>query len=84
MVVELRAFYQSSFYTYYSPRAQLIVIQMIHHDRYSYLVARCPGKEDAGILETVPGSALLMIKAITYNTQEIPVQYSISLLRGHR
>lgn len=41
-------------------------------------------QEQAGILETVPGSALLMIKETTYDTQQIPIEYSISLLRGDR
>jgi GntR family transcriptional regulator len=41
-------------------------------------------QEDAGILETVPGSAMLMIKETTYDTQQIPIEYSISLLRGDR
>lgn len=41
-------------------------------------------QEDAGILETVPGNALLMIKETTYDSQQIPIEYSISLLRGDR
>lgn len=41
-------------------------------------------EEDAAILQTVAGSALLMIKETTYDTQQIPIEYSVSLLRGDR
>jgi GntR family transcriptional regulator len=40
--------------------------------------------EDAGILETEPGTALLLIKEITYDSQNVPIEYSVSLLRGDR
>src|SRR5215471_15969734 len=40
--------------------------------------------EDAHILETSPGSALLLIKESTYDTQNIPIEYSVSLLCGDR
>ncbi|HJS98973.1 MAG TPA: GntR family transcriptional regulator [Terriglobales bacterium] len=41
-------------------------------------------QEDAEILETVSGSAMLLIKETTYDTQQIPIEYSMSLLRGDR
>ena len=41
-------------------------------------------EEDAAILQTVPGSALLIIKETTYDTQKVPIEYSISLLRADR
>jgi GntR family transcriptional regulator len=41
-------------------------------------------EEDAQILETEIGSSLLVIKETTYDVQSIPVEYSISLLRGDR
>lgn len=40
--------------------------------------------EEAKILQTSPGSALLVIKEVTYDVQQIPVEYSVSLLRGDR
>jgi len=40
--------------------------------------------EDAGILETEPGNALLLIKETTYDSQNVPIEYSVSLLRGDR
>ena len=41
-------------------------------------------EEDARILETEPGSALLVIKETAYDTQNVPLEYSVSLLRGDR
>jgi GntR family transcriptional regulator len=41
-------------------------------------------EEDAGILETSAGSPLLIIRETTYDTQNIPIEYSVSLLRGDR
>jgi GntR family transcriptional regulator len=40
--------------------------------------------EEASILQTSPGSALLIIRETTYDVQQIPVEYSVSLLRGDR
>jgi GntR family transcriptional regulator len=40
--------------------------------------------EEASILQTSPGSALLVIRETTYDMQQIPVEYSVSLLRGDR
>jgi GntR family transcriptional regulator len=40
--------------------------------------------EEAAILQTAPGSALLIISETTYDVQQIPVEYSVSLLRGDR
>ncbi len=40
--------------------------------------------EEAAILQAVSGSALLIISEATYDTQQIPVEYSVSLLRGDR
>src|SRR5437868_9773614 len=41
-------------------------------------------EEDAKILHASPGSALLIIKETTYDTQRVPIEYSVSLLRGDR
>jgi GntR family transcriptional regulator len=41
-------------------------------------------EEDAAVLQTVAGSALLMIKETTYDTQQVPIEFSVSLLRGDR
>src|SRR5215471_7790261 len=41
-------------------------------------------EEDARILETEPGSALLVIKETAYDTQNVPLEYRVSLLRGDR
>ena len=40
--------------------------------------------DDAAVLETTPGCALLIIKETTCDLQRIPVEYSVSLLRGDR
>jgi len=42
------------------------------------------GPEDAAILQTSSGSPLLVIKETTYDVQHIPIEYSVSLLRGDR
>jgi GntR family transcriptional regulator len=41
-------------------------------------------EEEARILETAIGSALLLIRETTYDTNHIPIEYSRSLLRGDR
>ncbi len=42
------------------------------------------GEEEAQILETSVGSALLIIRETTYDTQNVAIEYSVSLLRGDR
>ena len=42
------------------------------------------GEEEARILQTSPGSALLSIKETTYDVQRTPIEYSASLLRADR
>jgi GntR family transcriptional regulator len=42
------------------------------------------GDEEARVLQTSPGSALLSIKETTYDVQRIPIEYSVSLLRADR
>jgi len=42
------------------------------------------GEEDARVLQAVPASPLLMIKETTYDTQNVAIEYSVSLLRGDR
>lgn len=42
------------------------------------------GSEEAAILETTPGAPLLIVKETTFDTQQIPIEHSISLLRGDR
>jgi len=42
------------------------------------------GEEEAGILQTSPGSALLIIRETTYDAQSVAIEYSLSLLRGDR
>ena len=41
-------------------------------------------EEEARVLQTSLGSALLVIKETTYDVQRIPLEYSVSLLRGDR
>jgi GntR family transcriptional regulator, N-acetylglucosamine utilization regulator len=38
----------------------------------------------AAILETQPGSPLLIVRETTYDIQRMPIEYSVSLLRGDR
>jgi GntR family transcriptional regulator len=42
------------------------------------------GEEEAGILQTSVGSALLMIRETTYDAQNVAIEYSLSMLRGDR
>ncbi|HEX4022135.1 MAG TPA: GntR family transcriptional regulator [Acidobacteriaceae bacterium] len=42
------------------------------------------GPDEASILQTAVGSALIIIRETTYDTQKIPIEYSISLFRGDR
>jgi GntR family transcriptional regulator len=42
------------------------------------------GEEEATVLQTSPGSALLLIKETTYDSQNVAIEYSVSLLRGDR
>jgi GntR family transcriptional regulator len=42
------------------------------------------GEEEAKILETSAGNALLMIRETTYDAQNVAIEYSLSLLRGDR
>jgi GntR family transcriptional regulator len=42
------------------------------------------GEEEAQILQTTSGSPLLLIKETTYDALNIPIEYSVSLLRGDR
>lgn len=42
------------------------------------------GDEEASILQASVGSALLIIKETTYDTQNVAIEYSLSLLRGDR
>jgi GntR family transcriptional regulator len=42
------------------------------------------GQEEADILQTSVGNALLIIKETTYDTQNVAIEYSLSLLRGDR
>src|ERR1035437_8822991 len=41
-------------------------------------------EEVAPILETTVGSPLLIVRETTYDVQRVPIEYSISLLRGDR
>jgi GntR family transcriptional regulator len=42
------------------------------------------GEQEATILQTILGSPLLVIKETTYDSQQVPIEYSVSLLRGDR
>jgi GntR family transcriptional regulator len=46
--------------------------------------AAVAGEEDARVLEATAGSPILVIKETTYDTQNIAIEYSVSLLRGDR
>ena len=41
-------------------------------------------EQEAPILETKPGSPLMVIRETTYDTQNVAIEYSVSLLRGDR
>ncbi len=41
-------------------------------------------EEDAFVLEAKPGTPLLLIRETTYDTQNVAIEYSVSLLRGDR
>lgn len=40
--------------------------------------------DDARVLQAAAGSAVLLIKETTYDSHEIPIEYSVSVLRGDR
>jgi GntR family transcriptional regulator len=40
--------------------------------------------DDAKLLQAAPGSAVLLIKETTYDTQQTAIEYSVSVLRGDR
>jgi GntR family transcriptional regulator len=42
------------------------------------------GAREAEVLETVPGAALLLVRETTFDQAKVPVEYSVSLLRGDR
>jgi GntR family transcriptional regulator len=46
--------------------------------------AMIAGEEEAQVLEAPLGCALLLIRETTYDTQDIPIEYSVSQLRGDR
>jgi GntR family transcriptional regulator len=46
--------------------------------------ATIAAEQDANVLQTRLGSPLLMIRETTYDVQNIPIEYSVSLLRGDR
>jgi GntR family transcriptional regulator len=46
--------------------------------------AMIAGHDEAAELETTRGSALLVIRETTYDTQGVAIEYSVSLLRGDR
>ena len=41
-------------------------------------------EQEANVLHTEIGSALLLIRETTYDSQSVPIEYSVSLLRGDR
>ena len=46
--------------------------------------ATIAGEDEAAALETLTGSALLVIRETTYDAQSVAIEYSLSLLRGDR
>jgi GntR family transcriptional regulator len=46
--------------------------------------AATANSEDAALLQAVPGIAVLLITETTYDTTELPIEYSVSVLRGDR
>lgn len=46
--------------------------------------ATIAGEGEAADLETLPGSALLVIRETTYDAQNVAIEYSLSMLRGDR
>jgi len=46
--------------------------------------SRVAGDEEAGIVPTFVGNALLMIRETTYDAQNVAIEYCLSPLRGDR
>jgi GntR family transcriptional regulator len=46
--------------------------------------AAIANSEDATLLQAAPGIAVLLIKETTYDTREVAIEYSVSVLRGDR
>ncbi len=46
--------------------------------------AKVADAEEAGVLQTSVGSALLVIRETTFDSQSVPIEYSLSLLRADR
>jgi GntR family transcriptional regulator len=46
--------------------------------------AKIAGEDEAKVLQTSPGNALLVIRETTYDLQNVAIEYSLSLLRADR
>ena len=54
------------------------------HSAEEVIGASVGGEGEAGVLETGIGIPILVIKETSYDTQDIAIEYSVSLLRGDR
>jgi GntR family transcriptional regulator len=54
------------------------------HSAEEVIGASVAGEEEAGVLEASIGIPILVIKETSYGTQDIAIEYSVSLLRGDR
>jgi GntR family transcriptional regulator len=54
------------------------------HSAEEVIGASVAGEEEAGVLEASIGIPILVIKETSYDTQDIAIEYSVSLLRGDR
>jgi GntR family transcriptional regulator len=64
------------------------VFEDVYHRKLQWaeevIGAVAAGEEEASVLQTATGSALLVIKETTFDSQRVPIEYSVSLLRGDR
>lgn len=64
------------------------IIENVYHHPLQWadevIGAVTAGPEEAHLLQALGGSALLLVKETTYDVQQVPIEYSISLLRGDK
>lgn len=69
-------------------RSLYAIFESIYHRKLHWaeeaIGAVSASEEEARILETVPGSALLSIRETTFDTERVAIEHSFSLLRGDR
>jgi GntR family transcriptional regulator len=64
------------------------IMESIYNRKLGYaeevIGAASAGAREAEVLETVPGAPLLSVRETTFDHNKVPVEYSVSLLRGDR